>query len=216
MNMLTAFLIFFVLGSKAQEPTLEGGLTEFLKKNTIYPAFSLQNCIQGTVDVSFKLNLKGEVYAANVVRGIGTDLDDEALRLIKLSSGKWILPNNHDTLSTVLIPMNFTLRDYGCENRDKKAIAMAIRAYQAEAELENIILNFYKNKEKGNSSPDEELKILKLKSELEIDDAYLEAKIETGLKKIKQGDKEGGCMDFNFVKYMGSDKADTMLAKYCN
>lgn len=216
MNMLTAFLIFFALGSKAQEPTLQGGLTEFLKKNTIYPAFSLQNCIQGTVDVGFKLNSKGEVYAAAVVRGMGTDLDDEALRLIKLSSGKWILPNNHDTLATVLIPMNFTLRDYGCESRDKKAIAMAIRAYQAETELENIILNFYKNKEKGNYNPDEEQKILKLKSELEIDDIYLETKIETGLKKLKQGDKEGACADFNFVKYMGSDKADSLLAKHCN
>ncbi len=216
MNLLTAFLIFFVLGSKAQEPTLEGGLTEFLKKNTIYPAFSLQHCVQGTVDVGFKLNLKGEVYAATVVRGLGTDLDDEALRLIKLSSGKWILPNNHDTLSTVLIPMNFTLKDYGCENRDKRAIAMAIRSYQAEAELENIILRYYKNKEKGNYNADEEQKILRLKSELEIDDAYLEGKIEAGLKKIKQGDKEGACADFTFVKYMGSDKANSLLSKYCN
>ncbi len=92
---------------------------------------------------------------------------------------------------------------------------MAIRAYQAETELENIILNFYKNKEKGSYNPDDEQKILKLKSELEIDDAYLETKIETGLKKIKQGDKEGACADFNFVKYMGSDKADSLLAKHC-
>jgi len=216
MNLLAAFLIFFALNARAQEPRLEGGLTEFMKHNTIYPAFSLQNCIQGTVDVGFKLNSKGEVYSATVVRGMGTDLDDEALRLIKLTSGKWILPANHDTLSLVLIPMNFTLKGYGCENKDKQSIAMAIRAYKAEAELTNVILNFYKRKEKGKSTAEEELKIVKLKSDLGIDEEYLADKITAGLKKIKQGDKEGACADFNFVKYMGSDKADNLLAKYCN
>jgi TonB family protein len=215
-NTLTTLLIFLALGVNAQEPQLVGGLTSFIKKNTIYPAYSLQNCIQGTVNIGFKLNAKGEVYAANVVRGIGTDLDDEAIRLINLSSGKWILPANHDTLSLILIPIGFSLQGYGCESRDKNAIATAIRAYKAETALIDIIQAFYKSKEAGNYNPEEEQKINKLKSDLDIDDAYLEERIEVGLKKIKQGDKRGACMEFNFVKYMGSDKASALLAKYCN
>ena len=216
MNIITSFLLLLSMCLKAQEPQLDGGLSVFLKNNTIYPSYSAQNCIEGTIDVGFKLNAKGEVYYATLARGIGTDLDDEALRLIKLSSGKWKVSLNHDTLALILIPMRFTLKGYGCENRDKNSIAMAIRAYKAEKELTNVILNFYRGKEKGKYSAEDEPKILKLKVELEIDDDYLQGKINAGLKKIKQGDKQGACDDFNFVKYMGSDKADTFLSKHCN
>jgi TonB family protein len=215
MNILATLLIFIVLGANAQEPQLAGGLTNFIKKNTIYPGYSLRNCIQGTVDVGFKLNTKGEVYAAKVVRGIGTDLDDEAIRLINLSSGKWVLPAKHDTLSLIMIPIAFSLQGYGCEGRDKNAIAMAIHAYKAETALINIVQTFYKNKEAGEYSLEEEQKINKLKADLDIDDGYLNERIEVGLKKIKQGDNRGACAEFNFVKYMGSDKADVLLAKYC-
>ncbi len=216
MNLITSILLLLSMSLNAQEPEIEGGLSTFLKNNTIYPAYSMANCIQGTVDVGFKLNAKGEVYYATVTRGIGTDLDDEALRLIKLSSGKWNVPVSHDTLTLILIPMNFSLKNYGCEGKDKVTIAMAIGAYKAEAELTSLILTFYRNKEKGNYNAEEEPKILQLKAELGINDEFLEGKIRSGLKKIEQGDKQGACSDFNFVKYMGSDRANTLLSKYCN
>ncbi|MNI76004.1 hypothetical protein D3C73_1322000 [compost metagenome] len=54
-----------------------------------------------------------------------------------------------------------------------------------------------------------------IKSQLGIDDEYLDDRIKMGLKKIKQGDKQGACEDFLFVKYMGSKKADDYLVKYC-
>lgn len=216
MNIITSFLLLLSFGVRAQEPQLEGGLSVFLKENTIYPAYSLQNCIQGTIDVGFKLNAKGQVYYAAISNGIGTDLDDEALRLIKLSSGKWNVPLNHDTLALVLIPMSFTLKGYDCERKDKNAIAMAIRAYTAQNELTNVILNFYRQKEKGIYNAEDEPKISKLKAELGVDDDYLDDKIKAGLKKVKQGDKQGACADFNFVKYMGSNKADELLSKHCN
>lgn len=215
-SIVTAFLLLLSISIKAQEPQLVGGISAFLKDNIVYPPYSLQNCIQGTIDVGFKLNAKGEVYYASIVKGIGTDLDDEALRLIKLSSGKWKVPLNHDTLALVLIPMSFSLRDYDCERKDKNAIAMATRAYKIETELINVIFNFYRNKEKGRYNVNEEPKILSIKSELAIDDEYLDRRVSAGLKKLKQGDKQGACVDFNFVKYMGSDKADALLAKYCN
>lgn len=215
-NFISIFLLLLSMAVKAQEPQLQGGLKIFLERNTIYPPYSLQNCIQGIIDVGFKLNSKGEVYYAVVKRGIGTDLDDEALRLIKLSSGKWKVPINHDTLALILIPLEFSLKNYDCEGKDKTAIAMAIRAYKAETELTNVVLNFYRNKENGKYSAEDEPKILKIKAELQIDDDYLESKINAGLKKLKQGDKQGACADFNFVKYMGSDKASALLAKHCN
>ena len=172
-NILTAFLVLLSVAIKAQEPQLEGGLPAFLNENTIYPRYSLQNCIQGTVDIGFKLNKKGEVYSATISKGIGTDLDDEALRLIKLSSGKWNVPLNHDTLSLLLLPINFSLKGYECERKDKKAIALAISAYKVEAEAINVIVNFYRNMKKGVANAAEEPKIVKLREELGIDDDYL-------------------------------------------
>ena len=172
-KILIVFLAILSIAIKAQEPQLEGGLPVFLEKNTTYPRYSLQNCIQGTVDIGFKLNKKGEVYYAAIIKGIGTDLDDEALRLIKLSSGKWNVPLNHDTLSLLLLPINFSLKGYECERKDKKAIALAISAYKVEAEAINVIINFYRNKQKGVLNVLEEPKILRLRSELGIDDEYL-------------------------------------------
>ena len=93
---------------------------------------------------------------------------------------------------------------------------MAIRAYQAQTELTQIVLNFYRNKENGIPNTVAEPEILKIKGELAIDDEYLQGKINAGLQKINQGDKQGACADFNFVKYMGSDKANDLLAKHCN
>lgn len=215
-NIVTSFLLLICFSAQAQQPEMKGGLATFLKSNLIYPSYSRQNCIQGAVNVGFKLNSKGEIYFSTVNKGMDTDLDDEALRLIRMTSGKWIMPATHDSLTLMIVQVNFSLDGFDCARKDKREIAQAIAAYKAEEELASVVSNFYKNKEKGNFKPEDESKILRIKNELEINDEYLSNKIEAGLKKIKQGDKQGACEDFNFVKYMGSDKANEMLAKYCN
>lgn len=186
---------------------------DFLSKNTIYPDFSKSNCIQGTVYISFKLDQKGKVNAAKVSRSVFSELDEEALRLIKLSSGKWELPNGFDTTSAVVIPVSFKLSGYNCETKSTAEIQLAIRNYQAEERLISTIANFYKNKDLAK--PGQEAQILSLKKQLGIDDEYLQNRIEHGLAKIKQGDTEGACADFLFVKHMGSQLADSYLNQYC-
>ncbi|RZL50499.1 MAG: energy transducer TonB [Pedobacter sp.] len=214
-KLVVAFLFLFSLSAGAQQPQLKGGLVAFVKNNTIYPPYSLHNCIQGTVNIGFKLNTKGEVYYSAVTSGIGTDLDDEALRLIRMSSRKWTVPNSHDTTALLIVPINFSLSGYDCERTSKTDIAYAIKVYKDEEELTKVVSNFYRNKEKGTFKPEDEAKITQIKNQLEIDDEYLQERISTGLKKIKQGDRQGACEDFNFVKYMGSDKANEWLTKYC-
>lgn len=216
LNIVTSFLLLFSVSALVQEPEIKGGLAAFLNNNIIYPNYSRQNCIEGSVTVGFKLNAKGEVYFSTINKGIGTDLDDEALRLIRLTSGKWMMPTKHDSLATLVVRVNFSLNSAYCAGSDKRQIAQAIAAYKAEEELAAVVSNFYKNKEKGTFKPEDELKILGIKNDLEITDEYLNARIESGQKKLKQGDKQGACEDFNFVKYMGSAKANEMLAKYCN
>lgn len=211
----TIFLLFVSTLAKAQQPSIKGGLAAFIKRNIIYPAYSLHHCIQGTVNIGFKLNAKGEVYYTAISKGMGTDLDDEALRLIRMSSGKWIVPLSHDTTALLVVPVNFNLDGYDCRQVSANDIALAIKGYKDEQALVDVVLNYYRNKEKGNLKPEELPKIMKLKAELGIDDDYLNSRIEAGLRKYKQGDRLGACEEFSFVKYMGSPKAKEYLDKYC-
>lgn len=216
-RVLFAFLVLLHTQVWAQ-PKFKGGqnaFAGFLKSNTIYPQYALQNCIQGTVNVSFKINSQGRVYFSSIKNGTESDLDDEALRLIRLSSGKWQVPAGFDTTMAIIAPVHFKLSDYDCETKDKELIKAAITAYQARLGLTQAILNFYKNKEKGSPTVEQETKILSLKEELGYNDKYLARRIKDGLSKLKQGDKQGACEDFIFVKHMGSNLADVYLQKYC-
>ena len=200
--------------AQLQFKTGKDGFTSFLREKTIYPSFSKNNCIQGTVNISFKLDENGRVYSSRVTKGVLSELDEEALRLVRLSSGKWQIPAGYDTTVSVIIPVNFKLAGYNCEGKSNAEIANAIRSYQVEEGLTNTVINFYKNIE--TTKPGQEVKIIAIKNQLGIDDEYLKARIDNGLQKIKQGDKQGACEDFLFVKYMGSSLANEYLSKYCD
>lgn len=189
------------------------GFASFIKNNTIYPQFSKQNCIQGTVNISFKLDQSGKVYSSKITKGILTELNDEALRLVRMSSGKWQVPVGYDTTISVIVPVTFKLSGYDCEGKSNAEVRASIVAYEAEEGLTNAVINFYKNK--NQATPEQETQILAIKAQLGIDDEYFADVIKTALKKIKQGDKQGACEDFNLVKNLGSDKADEYLSKYC-
>ncbi|PST85205.1 energy transducer TonB [Pedobacter yulinensis] len=218
MKKLLVFFLFLSLGGMAQQPVFRTGkhtLESFLASNTVYPAYSRQNCIGGTVVVAFKLDKKGDVFSSRVVRGVGTDLDDEALRLVRMTRGKWSLPAGFDTTTLVSVPVNFKVSGANCDQKSVAEIRQAIQAYRNEQELTNAVLNYYRNKEQGKAPAGEEQRIRSIQQELGYDDEYYDQRISAGLKKIKQGDHEGACEDFRFVKYMGSSKADTHLEKYC-
>ena len=216
MKYLFTICLFFccALGmAQVQFKSGKSGFTNFLRDNTIYPQFSKDNCIQGTVNVSFKLDENGKVYFSKISKGILSELDEEALRLVRLSSGKWQVPAGYDTTVSIVAPVKFQLSGYNCEGKSNDEIQEAIRNYQAEEGLTNSVINFYKNIDQAK--PGQEIQIMAIKNQLGIDDEYLDDRIKMGLKKIKQGDKQGACEDFLFVKYMGSKKADDYLAKYC-
>ena len=213
-KILVLFFLFITFSSFAQ-PEIKGGLEAYIKANLIYPAYSLQNCLEGNVTIAFKLNKKGEVCQSKIQSGIGADLDDEALRLIRRSTGKWIIPEGYDTSAVLVVPVNFKLEGYNCDSKSKADKQKAIAAYQAGKGLTAAILNFYKNKEAGNYKKEEEPRFLQLKKELGYDQAFMERKIAEGMKKLEQNDRQGACEDFLFVKHMGFDLADQHLQKYC-
>lgn len=213
--LLLSFLIFPLNVNARQQPELKGGLENFINNHKIYPRYSLQNCIDGQVVVAFRLSKNGEVYYSEVRKGLGTDLDDEALRLIRLSSGKWSVPQGYDTTLIVLAPVNFRLSGYDCGNKTREQIQEAISNYKTNVSMTGVVLNFYRNKASGKYSSEEEARIIALKNTLGYDEEYLKQRVEEGRRKLKQKDRQGACEDFNFVKNMGSDLADELLARYC-
>ena len=63
-------------------PELIGSLGE-LQRRIAYPEKARMAGIDGLVVVQFIVNKKGEVEDPNVIRGIGGDCDEEALRVVR-------------------------------------------------------------------------------------------------------------------------------------
>ena len=71
-------------------PEFIGGykaMFEFLKENLKYPKHA-RDC-EGTVYVGFVVKTDGNLTDVNVKRGLHPDIDDEAVRVVKMMSGKW-------------------------------------------------------------------------------------------------------------------------------
>lgn len=218
LNIIFSLLIYVSGYLTDEQPVFKGGqrsLVSFIDNNLIYPEFSKENCLQGTIQVSFKLNKQGRIYDSGITKGFGIDLDMEALRVVRLTSGKWIMPANHDTLISLVLPVNFTLREFKCEERSKEEINAAINTYQARLGLNNAIFNFYDKKTQGSYNPTEEAGILSLKFQLGYDEKFIDRLLKQGERKLKQGDKEGACEDFITVRRLGSDKSKMMIKQNC-
>jgi TonB family protein len=216
-NLLLLFWI--VLGIKNEtSPEFKGGtrsLSKFISSNLIYPEFSRLNCIQGTINIRFKLNGQGKISSSKVDKGMGLDLDLEALRLVRLTSGRWNVPASFDTTQSVVIPINFSLTEFNCTSRSADDIKEAIAAYRSSQDLTRVIMNFYDKKSKGIYNSGEESRIQQLKSQLGYDEKFITRFLKQAQQKLKQGDKEAACEDFNFIRRLGSDKANSFLIKDC-
>lgn len=67
-------------------PEFPGGtnaLMKFLSANIKYPAISAEQGIQGSVYVSFIVERDGSISDVKNVRGVSTELDQEAIRVVK-------------------------------------------------------------------------------------------------------------------------------------
>lgn len=199
-------------------PSFKGGaksLNSFISNNLIYPEYAKQNCLQGTVQISFRLTKQGRIFESKVEKGFGIDLDSEALRIVRLTSGKWLVPTSFDTSQAIVIPINFTLKEYNCNERSPDEINEAIAAYKARQDLSHAVINFYEKKSSGSYSAADEVKILELKQQLGYDERFFDRLLRQAQQKHKQGDKEGACEDLNLIRKLGSNKSEKLLSERC-
>jgi Ca-activated chloride channel family protein len=87
------------------------GLEAFISAGLHYPELAKKNGISGTVYLSFTVDKKGNVSNIHVIKGIGGGCDEEAVRIIKLTSGKWKsgTVNGKPASVKMTVPVNFKL-----------------------------------------------------------------------------------------------------------
>ena len=93
-----------------QMPSFPGGPAELMKwlsSHVQYPAIAIESCIQGTVIVAFIVEPDGSVSNVEIVRGVDSDLDQEALRVVR-QLPKW-KPGKQDG-STVRVKFHLPIK----------------------------------------------------------------------------------------------------------
>ncbi|HEX8021450.1 TonB family protein [Mucilaginibacter sp.] len=97
----------------ARLPEFPGGLEafgKFLSTNIKYPAAAREQRIQGRVIITFIVEKDGSLSSERIVRGITDDLNNEALRVIKLSPNwKPGMQGNRPVRTQYSVPISFTL-----------------------------------------------------------------------------------------------------------
>ncbi|SFG88238.1 energy transducer TonB [Pedobacter insulae] len=104
--------IYSVAGVEAY-PEFPGGMaawSKFIQRNLKYPYAAQENGIQGKVFLSFVIEKDGSISDVNVIRGIGSGCDEEAVRVIK-KSPKWKAgqQNNQPVRVRYTMPIGYVL-----------------------------------------------------------------------------------------------------------
>lgn len=87
-------------------------LWKFLSSNIKYPVRSYQAGVTGTVYVAFFIDPNGHAFGQRILRGISEELNQEALRVVKLIPDDWIAGITDGKLITAQyhIPVRFTIK----------------------------------------------------------------------------------------------------------
>lgn len=90
----------------------ENGLHALLRKNITYPEIAKENNISGEVKVFFQIDTLGNVINLEIVgQRLGFGLDEEAIKVIRLTSGKWkpATQKGKPIISQMVVPIVFGL-----------------------------------------------------------------------------------------------------------
>lgn len=93
-------------------PGGEGAMNKFVKENLRYPVTAQEEGIQGRVNIRFIVEKDGTISNVNILRGIDSKCDKEAVRLVK-SFPKWVPGKQNGNVVRVCytMPIKFYLND---------------------------------------------------------------------------------------------------------
>jgi TonB family protein len=107
--------IIFICGFIETEPQYPGGkpkLNEYISRNLTYPIAAIQNNIEGTVTIEFKIWKDGTLTSPKIINGLGYGCDEVVLDIFKKSK-KWIpgISIGRPFVSTLQMDIIFKLQD---------------------------------------------------------------------------------------------------------
>jgi TonB family protein len=113
-------------------PDFPGGVEafgKFLAKNTRYPKNAREKNIQGRVICTFVVERDGSLSGITVLRGVDPEIDEESVRVLKLSP-KWTpgMQGKEKVRTQFSVPISFTLADdkkTGAIKQESKTSKMA-------------------------------------------------------------------------------------------
>ena len=130
-----ANLVFDFVDKMPEFPGGQVEMIKFLSKNINYPTVALEQGVQGSIYVQFVIWKDGSVREVKVLRGVGSSLDNEAIRVIKMmpnwepGTQRGIPVNTRYTL-----PIKFKLdagnSTHNKEDKISKAKAMLEQGYK--------------------------------------------------------------------------------------
>lgn len=104
--------IFVAVEQQAEFPGGLSAMTEWLSNNIIYPPVSQSKKIEGRVIVKFVVERDGSIGDAMIVKGVNSELDQEALRVVKaMPDWKPGRVQGKAVRCYFVIPISFKLQD---------------------------------------------------------------------------------------------------------
>lgn len=102
--------VFTVVETMPEFPGGKKALYKFLADNIKYPEKAKKDGIQGRVFVNFIVESNGDVSNVNIIRGVSSELDKEALRVVKMMP-KWKpgVQRGKNVRVSFNLPIKFTL-----------------------------------------------------------------------------------------------------------
>jgi TonB family protein len=179
-------------------PKFKGGedeMRKFLATNVVYPSRARDNCKTGIVVLGFTITASGDIDSIEVINSIDKDLDAEAIRVAKLSSGMWTPYMRNDTAfnTRFTMPINFTMLNAGCKDNDyyyNEGVE-----FMKEQKYDEAFLSFTKA--------------------MKLNPFDMDAHYNCAVVKIKTKDFETACLYLKKMQESGSKLGDELIEKYC-
>lgn len=107
----------------AKAPKFKGDINEYLIRNIKYPEIAKSINLEGVVTISFVVDEKGNVVDAEVVKGIGSGCDEEALRVVKaMPQFEPAMQNGKYVKMYYSLNVRFTIDDKNNQIKDNEEI----------------------------------------------------------------------------------------------
>lgn len=154
-------------GSDRTFPEYIGGSSAqfwFIRQNMEYPEKAVREEVSGTVLIACTVEPDGSVTDPHVFLGSEPLLNDEAIRLVGLTSGKWIpaTRNGENIADEKVIPVTFNLNDDGIkvvQNTKKSSKKLPLKAYLLFLAIIVVLILYLRNKfRKKEAKPDPALR----------------------------------------------------------